>query len=639
MNMDCVRGLNLLQYSRSPHKLRTFLEPRADCLGKQSELAKSIVVLRGSIGSSLQMTPRQQGSEWPMLRRTGQYPPSMLIPELGNILSVDPDEQRIGCDYIDHERAAHFIARIYNTIHPLCSDLTAKELVLHSAEFDLEGLFELESDAAVERLTHLFFQNREDFLNEAEFKNILRTSLLSEAAKGLPLSLGSSPEKIERGLRLLVSALRSSSHTTSAIRHISSRPKHARFRHIVLQGCGDVSMNFWNICYLPGDSTNPPMIVHVPTEPLDNREYSSLVCWDWKNVGQEKLAAELWNRHNGAVFSAGAGRPSLSIGRLRINQYGNGKRLRLITGQHSLEIDPFVRYAVYGRRLVWAGAVVPPRTVAEEFSDLRHLFDLPNLNPSEKQVPCAKLDHEWSLARNEAIEVGFDNLFADKMPENFRQRPRYMFNIPALHDVWLAERFLLGSPVMVQHACEHPIEVEAAELGAPWDWVTLCLRATRYKLKRSPEEVSVRGDFTWDMIDPAKPKLVVFFHTASYPCTLVGIGKLGGARNPDGSEAQGDLFLLAWGHGFNMDQEYSVFTCAEFLMDLGAEAVLLMDEGRDVFQHVFDDYAQLERYEQEIHQSDGRLSDSTPFPVPADREQIRATLAFWVGADGSGDGR
>lgn len=72
-------------------------------------------------------------------------------------------------------------------------------------------------------------------------------------------------------------------------------------------------------------------------------------------------------------------------------------------------------------------------------------------------------------------------------------------------------------------------------------------------------------------------------------------------------------------------------------MDLGAEAVLLMDEGRDVFQHVFDDYAQLERYEQEVHEADEGSTNSAPFPVPADREQIRATLAFWVGADGSGD--
>ena len=487
MNMDCVRGLDLLQYSRRPHKLRTFLEPRADRLGRKSELAKSIIVLRGSIGSSLQMTPRQHGSEWPMLRRTGQYPPSMLIPELGNIVSADPDEQRIGCDYVDHEKAAQFIGRIYNKIRPLCSGLTAKELVLHSAEYDLEGLFELELDDAAERLTQLFFQNRDESLNEVEFKNLLRTSLLSEASTQLPSQVGPSSEKVESGLRLLVSALQSSSHTISAIRNISSRPKHAGFRYIALQGCGDVSMNYWNICYLPGEGTNPPMIVHVPTEPLDEREYSCLVCWDWKNLEHEKLAAELGNRRDGAVFSAGTGRPSLSIGRLRINQYGSGKRLRLITGQHSTEIDPFVRYAVYGRRLVWAGAAVPPRAVAKEFSDLRHLFDLSNLNPSEKQLPRAALDHEWSLARKEASEVGFDNLFAHKMPESFRQRPRYMFNIPALHDVWLAERFLLGSPVVVQHACEHPIEIEAAELGAPWDWVTLCLRVTGYKLKRSRE--------------------------------------------------------------------------------------------------------------------------------------------------------
>jgi hypothetical protein len=95
--------------------------------------------------------------------------------------------------------------------------------------------------------------------------------------------------------------------------------------------------------------------------------------------------------------------------------------------------------------------------------------------------------------------------------------------------------------------------------------------------------------------------------------------------------ARRDLVLLAWGHGFRKDQSYTIFDCAQLLVDLGAKAVLLMDEGRDVFQHVFDDYSDLRSYER-------RPRDFRPFPVPADREQIRATLAFWV-ENGRGNGR
>jgi hypothetical protein len=79
---------------------------------------------------------------------------------------------------------------------------------------------------------------------------------------------------------------------------------------------------------------------------------------------------------------------------------------------------------------------------------------------------------------------------------------------------------------------------------------------------------------------------------APYPCTLVGVGCLhpsAGERMPkcDTPERWGDLFLLAWGHDYDPDQKLSIFDCATVLQDLGAKAVLLIDEGNDVFQQYF----------------------------------------------------
>ena len=273
--------------------------------------------------------------------------------------------------------------------------------------------------------------------------------------------------------------------------------------------------------------------------------------------------------------------------------------------------------------------------VAPEFSDVRHLLNLPNLNPGPKSPnpadaaeEIAKVEISWTKAHDDASKAGLGDLFrSERCPEAFRGQPRYMFGVPATHDVWLGERVLLPTDSLLQAACEHPVEIELSQLGTPWDWITVCMVRWGYTLKRNRDEVIDRGDFTWDRIDPAKPKLIVFFLKALYPCTLVGIGTLSGKeRSWTDHEPYGDLFLLAWGHGFNNDQGYTIFECAELLVDLGAQAVLMIDEGGDVFQHYFQDLNELQEYERPPHQE----GDAKSFPVAAKREQMRSTLAFWV---------
>jgi len=657
--MDCVQGPCLLQYSRNPHHLRGFLEPRADRLGWHSTLHNSITVLRGRIGSDLQMTPR--GSTWPMLRRTGQYPPSMVIPELGNVISVDPDEQRIGCDYIDHRKAPLVIARVYSRAlsalkeygSGAASTLSSKLLGELFGVDDGQSLFQQPQGAAqiAEILTRFYFEwsRHRDCLDQKHFEDELTKQLEPELTKQLKRDLttaksnsaskgaGNAFPVFERAATLLRSSLESGTHFEAAIHNLGRRSNHGGFKQIVLQGCGDVSMNFWNICYIPKEDNNgrkDSRLIHVPGEPVDDREYSCLISWDAKGSADHasEFASQLKQLSGGGqVFSAGEDKPAVSIGRVRVNQYGKTSGLRLVTGQKPLEIDAFVRYAVYGQRLAWGGNVVEPRSVAQEFSDVRHLLDLPSLNPPPDKDEAdesnkAEADEAWQAGRKAAENAGLGDLFQWKeCPQVFRQQPRYMFNVPTEHEVRLGERALLPPDPLLQAACDHPVEIELSQLGAPWDWVTVCLVRSGYTLKRSRDEAIQRGDFTWDRIDPAKPKLVVFFRKALYPCTLVGIGKLGGAGD---QKTCGDLFLLAWGHDFDQDQGYTIFDCAKLLVDLGAQAVLLIDEGRDVFQHVFANFTELKRYEEldEREQKNGAES----CPAHALRGQMRATLAFWV---------
>jgi hypothetical protein len=553
----------------------------------------------------------------------------MKVPELDNVVSVNPDEQRIGCNFLNHEEAAKFLARLSIKVGRLHSEAAAAEqvrrdpwlsqLFTHLPKSDEQAPSRPALRKVATILTEQYFRlGRAAHLDQGRFLAELLELLDTHAKKADTIAVS-----LDHATRTLAAGFACGTHADEAVRYIKSLNHRSEIRHIVLQGCGDVSMNSWHICYLGGDE---PRLIHVPGEPLDDREYSCLVSWEEMVDGNlaEKLA-----RYRDHVFSTGVGStPGVSIGRLRFNQYGRGGRVRLNLSEESIEVDRFIRFAVYGKPIAWRGEVLQARRVAREFSDMRHLLALPNMNPPNEQGSAVDLVTDWANARNRALELGFLDLMEPHIVPIFQHRPRYMFGVRAGHDVWLAERALLESDVLLESACEHAIEIPLSELGASWDWITVCLVRNGYEFKKHRETVTKPGEFTWDTIDPANKRLVVFFRRAIYPWTLVGIGRLGGNWAPDNSHAEGsnDLFLLAWGHDFRkMDQKYTVFDCARYLVDLGAQAVLLMDEGQDVFQFVFDSFHDLETHEEGPSEGGGGS-----FPVPAAREQMRATLSFWT---------
>ena len=81
-----------------------------------------------------------------------------------------------------------------------------------------------------------------------------------------------------------------------------------------------------------------------------------------------------------------------------------------------------------------------------------------------------------------------------------------------------------------------------------------------------------------------------------YHCTLVGIGNLQQKEEEapaDDRGFAGDLFLMAWGHQYG---DFSIFEGAKILAEMGAQAVLLIDEGSDVFHHYFEDMIELSQF-------------------------------------------
>ena len=91
----------------------------------------------------------------------------------------------------------------------------------------------------------------------------------------------------------------------------------------------------------------------------------------------------------------------------------------------------------------------------DRFQDVRHLFDLPNLNPNKDQT---------------------------------------LFGRKQTGDVWLLEAALLKSATLSQLATEAPISVPLEDLGASQELVTQQLGG---KYRKASEEVRRPGEYRW----------------------------------------------------------------------------------------------------------------------------------------------
>jgi hypothetical protein len=405
-------------------------------------------------------------------------------------------------------------------------------------------------------------------------------------------------------------------------------------RSIIIQGAGDISMNSWNVAYL---ASNDRFII-VDQEPVERREYSCLISWKRDLTPQAKsdLQALLQDEKHSPIYCAGLpDSPSLSIGRVLFNRFGRdeSRRVRLVCRNDNLPIRDYIEYALYGQRLAWQGKVVDPREIIEQCSDLRHILSLPGLNfPWKEKDAIDNIAKAWAIIEDQEAGARWllPHLDKEAMETAFVKRPRHLFGMLCHDDIWLGEHAFLSNLALVKAACEHPVEIELADLGAPIDWITVCLISAGYTLKSRREMVSERGEFTWDLFDPTDPKLIWFPRLNRYPCTMIGIGSLrldedqSSVIKSETRDFEGDLFLLAWGHQVAHAQSYTIFDCAQLLCDLGATTVLMIDEGRDVFQYHFPTFKLFKDY------NDDPQPAPQVTPVPPSREQIRGTLAFWI---------
>jgi hypothetical protein len=338
------------------------------------------------------------------------------------------------------------------------------------------------------------------------------------------------------------------------------------------QGCGDLTMNYWNVAYFNSDlgqdnslGDRAPTLVCLPKEPLEFRTYSCLVKWKGSEAGMGRLSIEEVQFHR------------------RTQVTDPNEMVWVRYGDMPLPRGDRIEFAVSNQQVIRDGKVVPVVTSCHQFSDLRHLLQMSNLNPGESLYP------------------------GEPRQASGEYRPRDFFNKKQYGDIWFGESAFLEdkSQNLLRAALAGPVFLEPPA-GANERVLRSAFVLAKYREVRSPLEPLSSG--TWRFVQRSSQETLVeiFFKRNTYGWTMIGL-------SPDNRRV---LCLACTGRpGVN---GYVLEDAAEILLRAGAWNALLIDEGADIFQ--------------KVRLDDGQLRDM----VPRIRKRLRATFIFARPAHGLG---
>ncbi len=689
----------------------------------EADYAASLIILKRSkrwrIRADLNAS-RDLGN-LPLIRRTGKSSPWMRSYMLGleGEVVTDPDLQRAKCLFISSEAAVQewidLLIRVLRMVQmgaPFSSQEFSR-IAGSIAAPNTERLNEL--TLMIERLVaagscgvqpnQMFRQNILQFLDNShlcvglgvsEYLDFRLNELGTLTPPEAPIPFD--PYLLKN---LLITLKLASCDEPFESRHLGKKRLNriSSAYNLVIQGAGDLSMNEWNLAFYH-EPMRGSQVVIPENEPFGSRKYNCLVVWSDNHLQEVRRAVS----HIAAKSLGISLGDDVSITQL---QFAKGNpQVRLPEDYPSnTSLPEAVKFAVYGKLILREGEVIEPDEVIDEFQDLRHVFQLPNLNPAncdrvprlnaqrivewikhlregpgdgydqirfvidhlggveeEKETPLGLMELAGKIWQRSLIEgeqgglhVALKGLTAtlDPMGEflmkhilelrDLFKRPRHLFGQPQSTDVWLLEHVLLDDRSLRHLACKSTIAVDLADLGAPQAWIDYCLLESGYRKCDKLHQVMDRGDFAWD--DTDHPRLLIRLKLNTYPCTMVGLGKL--SRD----DSEGVLYLLAWGHDFRRGG-HTVWDCARVMKAVGASYALVIDEGQDTFQcHIKGrlyqerrDFLDSEKKCKSVDRwmpvplafevlkaSDGSIVKTTEGSIlkRLNRRSLRASLAFW----------
>lgn len=325
--------------------------------------------------------------------------------------------------------------------------------------------------------------------------------------------------------------------------------RHPDYEIIGMQGCGNLTMNTWFVGYLKSGftayrrdpSSGKRVDLGQPTarflylhgEDFAHRTYTCLVKW------KEADPLSLWR---------------YTIEELNFNLLTKNVSRRRGTAYEV--ITDRIEFAVFGQRIVQNGQLVDFGGIATQFGDIRHLYRLPNINPSRRFPRIS----ESGLA---VIQ--------------WKQR-RMLFGHYRDNDVWFGERELTDPDNidLLTHALTEPVilNTEFQNMGADPGLIETAFADAGY---RKMEEVEgsaypprARGFWRW--YSPGR-LVQIFLQRNVYAYTMMGL------------DDEGNVIVSAAG-GLAGRIGQTLEGMAQNMISSRCREVLLMDEGNDVFQWI-----------------------------------------------------
>lgn len=396
----------------------------------------------------------------------------------------------------------------------------------------------------------------------------MRQDELQEAREKLREAQANRDQQAIRALELTIDELERPAGEPGSIRAHDTvfRDLYPGYEITGHQGCGDLTMNAWNVAYTNnGLAENPPALVCLHQEPLEHRTYSCLVKWK--------------------ASCSGAGRVTIEEIRFRrrslIKEPNEMAQVRF-EGRW-LPRGDMIEFAVSNQQVIRDGELVPVVTICHQFGDLRHLIQMPNLNPNRP-------------------------LYPGELPgPGGRYRPRMYFGQDQFGDIWFGEEAFLEDRTqnLLRGALSGPVFLDFPP-GADEKRLRGAMNLAGYREVAGALEPLSPGNWRFVRRSPGVRVVEIYFKRNTYGWTMIGL-------SPDNRWA---LCLACTGRpgetGFTLEQ------AAVILRRVGAWNALLMDEGADVFQ--------------KVRGEDGRLTDM----VPRIRRRLRATFIFARPAFGLG---
>jgi hypothetical protein len=327
---------------------------------------------------------------------------------------------------------------------------------------------------------------------------------------------------------------------------------------IAQQGCGDLTMNAWNVAFLNSQvAEDPPTLVCLPQERLEYRTYSCLVKWKASEDRAGRITIEEVQFHR------------------RANVREPNQMVWVRFGDRWLPRGDSIEFAVSNQQVIREGELVPVVTTCHQFGDLRHLIQMPNLNPNQPLY----------LGEERGSNGGF--------------RPRQYFGRDQFGDIWLGEEAFLQDETqnLLRAALSGPVFLDFPS-GANEERLRGAMGLAEYREVPSVLDPLAPGEWRFVRRSPQVTVVEIHFKRNTYGWTMIGL-----------SLDNRQILCLAC-TGRPGGGGHALEDAAEILLQAGARAALLVDEGADVFQ--------------KVRWGDGPLTDM----VPRLRRRVRATFIF-----------